>query len=58
MPPSIEEFSLIKQEQNIDIVLYLNDFMIIIEDKTSSKSHSGQLMRYKNYAEKKMAVKM
>lgn len=52
-PKEINFFALKKQEKNIDIVCYVNEFMIIIEDKTRSKAHSNQLIRYIDYAEKK-----
>lgn len=39
---------MIKQYKNIDILLKINEFSIIIEDKTGSKSHGDQLIRYKN----------
>lgn len=52
-PKSINNFKLKKQEANIDIVCYLNEYMIIVEDKTNTKVHSNQLIRYKHYAEEK-----
>lgn len=48
MPNNIEKFSLYKQYKNIDILLKINDFSIIIEDKTGTKSHGNQLTRYRN----------
>lgn len=54
MPDKIYHFELEKQEKNIDIVLYINEFMIIIEDKTSTKAHGNQLIRYKDYAMSKV----
>lgn len=54
MPETINKFELRKQEKSIDIVLYLNEFMIVIEDKVNTNSHSNQLFRYKSYAENKM----
>lgn len=53
MPKEIEFFNLKKQENNIDIVCYVNDSIIIIEDKTRSKAQGNQLIRYKDYAETK-----
>ena len=47
-PKEIIKFELIKQYKNIDILLKINEFSIIIEDKTGSKSHGDQLIRYKN----------
>lgn len=52
-PSEINSFKLVKQEANIDIVCYLNDFIIIIEDKTNTNAHGNQLERYLSYAEKK-----
>jgi len=51
MPDNIDKFELKKQQQGIDIILHLNNFMIVVEDKTRTKSHSNQLFRYRNYAE-------
>ncbi|RFS32249.1 hypothetical protein D9K80_14855 [Acinetobacter cumulans] len=48
MPSNIEEFSLFKQYKNIDILLKINNYNIIIEDKTGTKSHGDQLIRYRN----------
>lgn len=48
MPKNIEKFSLSKQYQNIDILLKLNNYSIVIEDKTATKSHGDQLTRYRN----------
>lgn len=48
MPKKIEKFTLHKQYQNIDILLKLNNFSIIIEDKTGTKAHGDQLTRYRN----------
>jgi hypothetical protein len=42
-----------RQWENIDVWAEVNDkYLIIIEDKTYSGQHSGQLMRYKSTAEK------
>lgn len=54
MPDKIEYFEISKQEKHIDIVLRINEYMIIIEDKTESKTHGNQLIRYKEFAEKKV----
>ncbi|ENW31861.1 PD-(D/E)XK nuclease family protein [Acinetobacter lwoffii] len=48
MPEKFENFSLSKQYKNIDILLKINEFSIIIEDKTRTKAHGDQLIRYKN----------
>jgi hypothetical protein len=48
MPVEFENFSLSKQYKNIDILLKINDFSIIIEDKTATKAHGDQLTRYRN----------
>ena len=39
IPEKIEQFSLIKQYKNIDILLKINNFSIIIEDKTGIKQY-------------------
>jgi hypothetical protein len=45
--PSIENVEIKKQYENIDILCVINDrFPIIIEDKTNTDTHSGQLERY------------
>lgn len=42
-----------RQRENIDVWVEVNDkYLIIIEDKTYTKQHSGQLARYKSIAEK------
>lgn len=48
IPIKIDTFSLSKQYKNIDILLKINNFSIIIEDKTGTNSHGDQLTRYKN----------
>lgn len=48
MPEKIENFSIHKQYKNIDILLKLNNFFIIIEDKTGTKAHGDQLTRYRS----------
>lgn len=48
LPTNIEYFSLSKQYKNIDILLKINNFSIIIEDKTGTNSHGDQLVRYRN----------
>ena len=48
IPEKIEQFSLSKQYKNIDILLKINNFSIIIEDKTGTQSHGDQLTRYRN----------
>ena len=48
-PLSIEKVTIKKQDSNIDVVCIINDiFVILIEDKTSTSNHSGQLLRYLN----------
>ena len=47
----IKEVTIKQQEHNMDIVVDLWDvnnlhYVIVIEDKTSSSAHSGQLKRY------------
>ncbi len=42
-----------RQWQNADVCLWVNRrYLVIIEDKTSTLTHSGQLQRYKTAAEK------
>ena len=46
---SIESVEIRKQYENIDILCIINNrFPIIIEDKTNTSAHSGQLKRYNN----------
>ena len=48
----ISKVSVYRQINNIDVYAEINDkYLIIIEDKTNSKQHSNQLLRYKSYAE-------
>ncbi|MDY6468812.1 PD-(D/E)XK nuclease family protein [Acinetobacter faecalis] len=53
MPTEIIEFELSKQVEGIDILLKINDYYIVVEDKTSSGTHGDQLKRYKDIALKK-----
>ncbi|MDB4409588.1 PD-(D/E)XK nuclease family protein [Gammaproteobacteria bacterium] len=47
--PSIENVEIKKQYENIDILCVINNrFPVIIEDKTNTGTHSGQLERYYN----------
>ena len=47
--PSIDSVEIKKQYENIDILCVINNrFPIIIEDKTNTSAHSGQLERYYN----------
>lgn len=53
----IKTVTIKQQEHNIDIIVDLWDinklhYVIIIEDKTSSSAHSGQLKRYANIMDK------
>ena len=48
MPETFEKFELFKQYKNIDILLKINNYSIIIEDKTGTHSHGDQLTRYRN----------
>jgi hypothetical protein len=46
-PESIHSIEIRKQDNNIDVLCIINDtYPIIIEDKTGTKNHSGQLSRY------------
>ena len=42
-----------KQENSIDVLLIINDWNIIIEDKTFTNSHNDQVVRYKDVLIKK-----
>lgn len=45
--PTIEKVEIFKQSKNIDVLCIVNDtYPIIIEDKTGSQEHSGQLAKY------------
>lgn len=57
---NIENYHVVTEEYDdndtkkgfMDIVINDRDYMIIIENKTGTKDHTGQLIRYKNYAQK------
>src|SRR5690606_32560055 len=53
MPEEIITFELSKQVEGIDIFLKINDYYVVIEDKTSSKTHGDQLKRYRDVSLKK-----
>lgn len=47
-PTEYRSIEVSKQSKNIDVLLLVNDnIAIIIEDKTNTKDHSGQLQKYK-----------
>ena len=47
MPDAIEKVEIFRQSNNIDVLCIVNDtYPIIIEDKTGSQEHSGQLAKY------------
>lgn len=48
MPEIFSTFKLKKQYENIDIYLKINNFSIIIEDKTETRAHGNQLVKYKS----------
>ncbi len=49
LPDPIEKVVVKKQDSNIDVLCIVNDiYAIIIEDKTRTKQHSGQLGKYLN----------
>jgi len=51
-PERIEKIEVHKQYYNIDVLCVVNDeIVILIEDKTDSAQHSGQLARYFKFAE-------
>jgi len=52
VPDRIEKIEVFKQYFNIDVLCIVNDeIVILIEDKTDSMQHSGQLARYLKFAE-------
>lgn len=46
LPIDPESFKVIRQFQNIDVLLIVNEYVFIIEDKTQTNAHSDQLNRY------------
>jgi len=47
--PDISSVEVTKQDKNIDVLCVINNkFAIIIEDKTGTKHHSGQLKKYRD----------
>jgi hypothetical protein len=47
VPISIDKVEVRKQDKNIDVLCIINErYPILIEDKTGTKNHSGQLARY------------
>ncbi len=47
LPTKIEQIEIKKQDKNIDVLCIINDtYPILIEDKTGTKNHSDQLVRY------------
>ncbi len=61
LPSVIHHISIRKQDKNIDVLCEINnEYVIIIEDKTFTEEHSGQLKRYvdevlsREYAENKI----
>lgn len=49
LPTEIDKVEVIKQDSNIDVLCIVNEkYAILIEDKTGTKNHSGQLSRYLN----------
>ena len=46
-PSGFEKVEIIKQDNNIDVLCIINGkYAILIEDKTGTKNHSNQLVRY------------
>lgn len=51
--PEVESLEIIPQHKKLDILVIVNDtFAVLIEDKTFSKDHSNQLVRYKEAVKK------
>ena len=47
-----------RQESNIDVLVVINNkILILIEDKTSTREHSEQLVRYSDYVKRKEEYK-
>lgn len=51
-PADVKSFKLQRQFENIDVLLNINEYIFIIEDKTTAHIHSNQLQRYVNEIEK------
>lgn len=52
MPSDITSIEITKQDKHIDVLCIINnEYPILIEDKTSTNHHSGQLKRYLNEIE-------
>lgn len=43
---AIEKIEIRQQDHSIDVLARINDYVLLIEDKTSTGDHSGQLKRY------------
>ena len=48
----IKNITIKQQHHRIDVFCKINEYVIIIEDKTDTKNHSGQLVRYREVIEK------
>ena len=46
VPQEIKEPKVWQQNHNIDVLVRIGDYVLLIEDKTGTKDHSGQLKRY------------
>ncbi len=47
-PAAISKIEVRKQHHNIDVQCIINDtYAVVVEDKTATKNHSGQLVRYR-----------
>lgn len=56
-PEPIQKLEVLKQYQNIDVLVLVNDvFPLLIEDKTNTKNHSGQLIHYQNAVKKEFSL--
>lgn len=53
VPIQPESFKIKKQVEHIDIVVQVNQYVILIEDKTVTNIHGDQLNRYKNAFDQK-----
>jgi len=56
--PDIKTIRIQKQYYGIDVLCIVNEqYYIIIEDKTNTKDHSGQLLRYANEISNNLGIK-
>lgn len=49
---NFRKVEVLREHQNIDILIRLGDIIVCIENKFDTSDHSGQLLKYKNIVEK------